>query len=472
MAAVLESTLPAPGVRDWLERAQVPYRVLSRGPAATLCQAADACGVPREHLARAVVLMDAKGLIMAVLPAGHLLDFQALGRLLQRDLEPVPATRLAGLLEDCEPGSCPPLPGLWRMEAVVDESLLALDTVVFEPGTRRVLVAVSGADFRRLLGDARSAGFARPVDALEVPRADPDAGSFLRDAVAHFIPARVQHALEEIHELPALPDSARCLLQLARDPRAGARELAAVIERDAALASQVLRYANSPLYGHSGRIANLQSAIARVLGFDFVLHLALGISVGRSLRVPADGPLGLNAYWRDSLHCARLVERLALAMPRSLQPRRGTVYLAGLLHNLGTLVLGQAFQAEFFLLNRYLQVNPHLPARLVERYVLGASHEHAGAWLLQSWSLPEELVAAAAHHHDPDYWGRHAVYPQLVLLADRLLRGHGMGDADSTGLPGFTLEILGLDAGRVRTEAASLLQDGGELDAIASRFAA
>lgn len=454
-------------IRDHLETLGAAVKVLRHPTTETLAQAARACGIEERQLARAIVLVDAKGPLMAILPSDHLLDFEALCGVLHRELEPVPASRLKGIFDDCEANCCPPIGTAYGLEVIVDESVLEEETVYLEPGSHSMLLEMSRDDFLRLLRDPQRGEFSRPIAALQ--RDDPTRA--LNSAVEQFTPARIKRRVEEFHDLPALPQTAVEILQIASDPRADAADLARVIEQDAPLAARIMRYANSPMYGYPGRIKDLKGAIARVLGFDFVLNLALGISVGKSLRIPAEGPLGLDAFWRHSVYSAALVERLSMLMPERNRPRRGTAYLAGLLHNMGSLLLGHAFQSEFFLLNRYLAANPDVPVETVEKYLLGVGHDQIGAWLLSAWGLPEELVCAARHHHNEDYWGDHAVYSQLTLIADRLLARFGLGTATATELPGFSLEMLGLDATQAIATAEALWAGTEELDELARMVA-
>ncbi len=453
-------------VRELLDREQNNYEVLLHRRTNTLTQAAEACDISLDQLVRAVVLVDARGLLMAVLPAEHVLDFEALCSLLHRDLELVPGHQLTAIFEDCEPGSYPPLAAAYDLDVIIDDTVAAMPTVTFEPGTHTSLVQMPQAHYRKLLGDVRIGVFSRPASTLG---ADAQA---LTGVVEQFTPARVKRDIEEFHELPALPTTAASILQLAADPRANARQLAEVIEQDPGLSAQVLRYANSSLYGYAGSIKTLQTAIARVLGFEYVLNLALGFSIGKSLKVPQDGPFGMDAFWRHSVFAARLVETLGQKLPGKMRPPRGTAYLAGLLQNLGRLVLGHTFQPEFFILNRFSQANPDMPTCELERNVLGVTHDQIGAWLMEAWGLPPELTIAVRHHHNPDYWDAHSVYPQLVLIANRALAMHGLGESDAEGLPAFSLQMLGLDEQTVLDAAAKLFDNKEELEDLAQRLAA
>ncbi len=457
-------------IREFLDQQDANYEILLHARTATLSQAADACELPVHQLVRAVILVDSQGLLMAVLPADHVLDFEALCTLLHRELELVPGHQLTTIFDHCEPRSYPPLAPVYGLDVIVDEAVNALDVITFEPGIHTTLVQMPRATFCSLLGEPPIGSFSRPAAELRADFSDIDHS--LSHVVDQFTPARVKRDIEEFHELPALPATAARILQLAADPRANARQLADIIEQDPGLAAQVLRYANSSLYGYAGSINNLQTAIARVLGFEYVLNLALGFSIGKSLRVPLDGPFGLDAFWKHAVYAARLVELLARQLPKKLRPPRGTAYLAGLLQNLGRLVLGHTFQPEFFILNRFAQANPDMPTCELEKHVLGVTHDQIGAWLMEAWNLPAELVVAVRHHHDEEYWDQHATYSQLVLIANRVLAMRGLGETDKPGLPPFCLEMLGLDEQQVVDIANSLFEKADELEDLARRLAA
>lgn len=464
--------MPMPGnIRDLLERANTPYDVLPHRRTATLVQAANACNLALNQLARAVVLIDGQGLLMAILPADHVLDFDALCKHLHREVELVPGNQLGAIFSDCETGSYPPLAPAYGLNVIMDSALDELDVITFEPGVHTSLIQIAQQDFRKLLGEVLHGRFSRPADTLKTPGELP-AESLLPDVVEQFTPARVKRNIEEFHELPTLPVTAVRILQLASNPRANAKQLAETIEQDPALAAQVLRYANSSLYGYSGSIKDLQTAIARVLGFEFVLNLGLGLTIGKALRIPLDGPFGLNAFWRHSVFAARMVEILARQIPSKQRPERGTAYLAGLLQDIGRLALGHAFQPEFFILNRFAQANPGMHACELEQHVLGVTHDKIGAWLMEAWGMPEELVIAVRHHHDDGYWDSHAVLPQLVMVANCLLAKHVLQDAEPTEIPQFTLDMLGLDRDTIVGLAEQLMTECEELEDFARRLAA
>jgi len=463
----LEVTVLPETLRRFLHSRQADFTEIPHLRTTTLIEAAAACDIPQRQLARTLTLVDGKGLLAVILPQDHILDFGALETALGRTMELVPTAKMYKVFHDCEPNSCPPLTTAYGLDCLVDASLLEQSEIFFEPGDHRSLIAMTPAEFIRVLDNRTIAWVSQPVTKLPY---GPDL-SELNELAQRFTPAHVKRSVEEFHELPSLPNTALQILEISRDPKADVKKLAAIIEQDPPLAARVMQYANSAMYGFPGKIKDLKSAIARVLGFDFVLNLALGISIGKTLLIPNDGPLGLQAYWRYAVQCATLVERLSQAMPADMRPQRGTAYLAGLLHNIGLLLLGLSFQSEFYIMNRYLESHPDVKLTDLESHVLGVGHDQIGAWLLHAWGLPDELVIAAREHHNPNYWDKHAVYAQLVLIANRALASQGQVPAEEQQIPAYSMELLGLDPQTVLNHTEALLSGIDELDALADLVA-
>jgi HD-like signal output (HDOD) protein len=174
----------------------------------------------------------------------------------------------------------------------------------------------------------------------------------------------------------------------------------------------------------------------------------------------------LQAFWRRSIYCASLASELAKLLPEPTQVKPGLAYLCGLLHDFGYLVLGHVFPARFFLFNRFLAVNRHLPLDVLERYVLGVEHWGIGAWLMQAWSMPEEVIAAVRWHHREDCIQPHAEYSNLVLIADRLLHYVGMGEENNNRLPALAMFTLGLTREQAMEALARVQTSMTDLDAL------
>lgn len=460
-------------VRSFLERQRVKYAVEAHYRTESLEEAADCTDTPYERVARAVMLKDDKGLAMAVLPLSHAVDFNQLTRQFRRPLRLARRGDYATLFTDCAKGCVPPLGEAYHIDTFIDSSLEGLDYVCFEPGNRTNMVKLRGNDFASLFRKAWFGRFAFPIHYL----ADLD-----MDGIRASTNLQIKERISEIYELPAMPEMAMQLLQLKNSRSAGAADLAAVIELDPSLTAQTLRYAGSALYGYRGKLDNVHDAIARVLGFDAVMNMALGAAVGKSFRNPPDGPLGMEAYWQHAIYCAALCQNLGKRVSTRLQVRPGLAYLTGLLHNFGFLIMGHLFQPEFYLLNKLVSMHPHLPIPLLENQLFAEledgeykemGHAVIGSLLLEHWKLPEEVVVSAREHHHPDYNGEYAVYVKLVMLANALLKRSGIGDAADGNIPLSLLRDLGISEENAVSAYEELIERGlHDLNLMASQMAA
>ena len=262
----------------------------------------------------------------------------------------------------------------------------------------------------------------------------------------------VARRIERVYELPPMPELGQRILALQSDPDAGARQLADVVQLDPCLAAQVIRYANSPYYGYNGRVTTIQEAIARVLGYDMVMNLALGLVAGRSFTIPDRGPLGLTRFWENAVCSAVLVQKLGAALPEGMRPPPGLCYLAGLLHDFGILLLGHLFPPEFRLLNKFAQAHPGKSVAELEQCLLGMGqarellamgHGRIGAWLMEAWRMPEPISVTLLEHHNPNYVGDYDLLVHLVQLSDFLLL-HEQNMPDLAHFPPATRRILQL----------------------------
>jgi Ala-tRNA(Pro) deacylase len=146
-------SIPA-SVHDYLDREGVHYEVIAHAATRDASHTAEAARVPGDHLAKSVVLEDDSGYLMAIIPASHRLDLQAIGRELSRELVLASERALAALFADCEPGAVPPLGRAYGIDVVVDRNLTDTRDIYFEAGDHLSLIHVSGQDFRRLMGDS------------------------------------------------------------------------------------------------------------------------------------------------------------------------------------------------------------------------------------------------------------------------------------------------------------------------------
>ncbi len=424
-----------------------------------------------EQRVQAVLLEDAVGALLVLYPRSQMLDLGRLAELTGRQLTAVKPERLEKMLSKHALSLLPALPMLTSSPCLYEERLLQQRELSIESGQPGLLLDIAGDSFKALLNKASSAHFGEPLSNIRpnLKRPHDDRAEIIQ-AVQAFTARRIQQRLEETIEIPPLAETAQKIVKLRVDPAASVDDITGVVETDPALAAQVVSWAASPYYAAPGKIRSVEDAIVRVLGFDLVINLALGLALGKTLALPKDHPQQATPYWHQAIYTAAVIEGLTRAMPRTHRPEAGLTYLAGLLHNFGYLVLAHVFPPHFSLICRHLEVNPHIDHSIVEHHLLGITREQIGGWLMQHWDMPEELCTALRFQNDPDYDGDYAVYPNLVFLAVRLLRAHGIGSGPESEIPDSLFERLDITREKANDAVNKVLAAEAALRDLASQF--
>ena len=452
-------------IEEELKKASVNYQVVDN----ILCK--DICdkNAHAESQIRSVGFKYESQIYLAILPYHYLLDFRALSDQLGFQPTLIEKNDLSSIFKGCKGKSFPPISGLYGIKLVIDPIILDMDEIYIESGTPDKLLLLDKIAGNLLFQDCQSSSFAVGTERLFAGRNQDNQGE---DVELGFTSIRLKQRIDETFDLPAMPDIAQDIMKLRVDPSADAAKLAVIVSRDPSLAAQVISWASSPYYGYQGKIDSIETAIARVLGFELVMNLALGLSIGKSLKVPKDGPLGVREFWKQSIYTATLAEKLSRAMPLKQRPERGLIYLSGLLHNFGHLLLGHIFPPQFELINNTIIANPYIAVEDIEFYILGTTHEVIGAWLMQNWHMPDELIVAVHRHHQEEFWSKHGVYSNLVLVANRLLRKINVGGSIITNIPQSTLELLSLDDEAIEIALKDILMESESLDMMANQLVA
>ncbi|WJW76402.1 YbaK/EbsC family protein [Thiohalobacter sp. IOR34] len=146
---------PAPRVQQYLAHQQVAYELVPHPHTASSQETALAAHVPEDHLAKGVLVKDADGYALVVIPASHWLQLDRLNSDSGRDFQLASEAEVAALFPDCEVGAVPPLGPAYGVETFLDEALTTLARIWFEAGDHHNLIRVDGADFLDLLRGVR-----------------------------------------------------------------------------------------------------------------------------------------------------------------------------------------------------------------------------------------------------------------------------------------------------------------------------
>jgi putative nucleotidyltransferase with HDIG domain len=193
--------------------------------------------------------------------------------------------------------------------------------------------------------------------------------------------------------LPPFPAIAQRILALVAQEDVSVHQVGELIKLDPSFSAELLRFANSALFGASREVTSLGQAIV-LLGMDRVKSMATFVAINNMVR-SAVRTQALRKVWVHSFLTAIIAEEVA----RCARCDRDFAYTTGLLHNLGTLGLMSAYPDEY---SRMLEVSNDYGYDLLqtERDLFEIDHCAAGAYLAQDWNFPDELAAAIATHHD------------------------------------------------------------------------
>jgi HD-like signal output (HDOD) protein/predicted Ser/Thr protein kinase len=196
--------------------------------------------------------------------------------------------------------------------------------------------------------------------------------------------------------LPRPPAIVLRVLEKASQPDCPIQELADIVHHDPGLCGKFLQTVNSAIFGLRYPVASIDQAL-KMLGLRQVRSLALGLSLPAIFEQVTPGP-AVEQYWSCSVGVAIVARELAVLRKR---PAPADDLLAGLLCDLGTIVLQQAFPDRFA---KLLLNSPDMLALQqceLEREILGIDHAEVSAYLLRAWRLPEDLTTPVYFHHIP-----------------------------------------------------------------------
>jgi putative nucleotidyltransferase with HDIG domain len=243
----------------------------------------------------------------------------------------------------------------------------------------------------------------------------------------------MQHFRAEVlarKNLPTIPAVLARILQLSDNVDASGKELIAVIEKDQALTGKMLRLANSAFFGQSRAVATIPRAVI-LLGFSTVRNLALGVKVWDAFGSGVSKPV-LEELWGHSVEVAMIAKELAARLHGG-DPDEA--FTAGLLHDVGRLVLALRFKDDYWKAVGGVAESDVVDER--EREAFGVDHAEVGGWMLEAWALPAAIVEGVRTHHEVA--ARPASAGPLAL-ADRLVAWTNLATGELSPEAGTLLE--------------------------------
>jgi putative nucleotidyltransferase with HDIG domain len=202
--------------------------------------------------------------------------------------------------------------------------------------------------------------------------------------------------VNRLGKLPSLPTIYQDLMREMRSPSCSAARVGRIVQSDLGMSTKVLQLINSPWFGLRSKQADPVQATV-LLGIETVRALVLQAHLFESSSGSRPGGLDLEVLWDHSMAVATAAKRMAVLAGRP-RVEQDIIFLAGLLHDVGRLVLAQGQPKAYRALIREAG---GLPSAEQENAAFGGNHAEVGAYLLGLWGLPEEAVEALAWHHRP-----------------------------------------------------------------------
>jgi putative nucleotidyltransferase with HDIG domain len=214
---------------------------------------------------------------------------------------------------------------------------------------------------------------------------------------------------EMVEQIPTLPVVSQKILSVLSDENVAMKEVASLIERDQALAVKILKVANSSFYGTLSKVSSIDHALV-VLGIGEVRSILMAFSVHNFFSDSRGNGFDRTRFWMHSIICSQVAKYLARHFRLE---RDDTLFLSGLIHDMGKVVFDQYFHEDFLEILDYVG-SKHESFSKAEKEIMGITHYQVAAKLLQKWKFPKKVIMNVFYHHAP--WQDKNYGPTSIII--------------------------------------------------------
>ena len=272
----------------------------------------------------------------------------------------------------------------------------------------------------------------------------------------------IRQAIKNLDVLPAMPVIAQRLLGLDLDTEEGERMLLVLIEQDPQISAKIVGLANSAMIGASRHITTVRDA-AMLIGIKRAQSVSTSIAIMSLMAKVHAGKFNVQDLWLHSVGISFAMLGIARLIPAKVRPQDDQIFLAGMLHDIGYLVLAYLDPRLSDKLHTRLAAEPERPVMEVERETLELCHDELGAELARHWNLPEEIIAVLRYHHNPDAAEAAAgrSLARMINITEKLLPSFGFTEYVAPGIKNAEWEALGISPSKAE-EVKDRVDEGVE----------
>ena len=263
-------------------------------------------------------------------------------------------------------------------------------------------------------------------------------------------------------KLPTIPTVLLKLNEVVNDPESSAEDVAKVISCDPSITTNILRIVNSAYYGLQVRVSSINLAVS-IMGFNMTKKVALKAAIFSVFgkKKNAVSQFDPELFWKHSIYCGVAAKVLAGETPYFSGLHPEDIYISGLLHDIGKIILFENVP-DLFLKALEASARQGVPFSQAEEEVLGFTHSDVGSVLAIKWFLPEDLTIAVRYHHNPAKDPFSKSLASLIHLADWLAWKEGKISAPKVPPPQLEEEVyekLGLEPEQLEDLAEKVRQE-------------
>jgi len=275
--------------------------------------------------------------------------------------------------------------------------------------------------------------------------------------------------IKKITTLPSLSPVVQKISAVIASPNASADEIVSVLKMDPAIAGKVLRLANSAYIGIPRTVSSLQNAVV-ILGNRRIYSLVLAASTLSAFILDSSLPFSVIRFWKHSITVALVCESIARHLKRYDAIEAGEMFCAGILHDLGKLVLGVYSPKEIQTAYKRA-IEQRTPVYTNEQANL--CHMRIGAMVAAQWNFPEMLIHAIHLHHTPLHSDAYKRTVSIVHIADIMVHLVGLAMVPEEATPKINADAMreiGLSPERLKVIANNALENEKSIESLIEFF--